>query len=134
MNRYGWHWHPAYGLTHYNPDVPAVGVRLQARNGSGSPVVRPTWCGPGMHAHPDIDWGPGYGPVLTFVLVENAYTRKGRDGKFVGTHRTVLWEGTPPRELYGRPKKLLRWAEKHGFRRPSCRRKAAAILKKAGVK
>lgn len=125
MNRYGWHWRHASGLSYGDGRQPKVGERLQARRRDGKPVERPAKCGQGMHAHPDISATRYCGSVCSFVLVENTL-KAGPGAKFVGTHRTILWECEAPARLTSE-KGLLAWAAKNGFRRHTARAKASKL-------
>lgn len=134
-SRYGWHWrHANGGLSYQDLRTPAIGERLRAKTRRGRPVTR-AHCAPGFHASPRIhqQHGRGFGNLVSFVLVEGLAPQRRsmtKDHKFVGTHRTILWETEVPAHLKGE-KELLAFVASKGFRRASARRKAAAVLKKA---
>lgn len=134
VSRYGWHFRQADGRFDRNIDddrQPQVGERLQALGSCGQLVKRVNaCCRPGFHAIPTIQehYYRSFGPRLSFVLIEGVPARlKKTRSKFAGTHRTILWEGVVPKSKAGSPKSILAWATANGFRRASCRRKAAKL-------
>lgn len=96
---YGWHYRPKDGKLSRGDTRPVnIGQTLQAKDGKGRLVKDAVLCGPGFHAipKPSAHFKRSFGERLAFVMVEGCHpsmkARHKRGEKFVGTHRTVLWE------------------------------------------